>query len=204
MASHTTTSMPLEEKRKLSGKFLLEISFKIVDSTTIYQEIWQVDRIISPDQEDRSAIVTWKYDSGNREVECIEALGTPEDKITRTIYNSKGQKEKVIKPDGVQILHTYDIFGRLESYRSSDDSFHYIYKYDSRGNPVCVSDEIHRTRTLQTFDNENRLIQETLGNGLSLSYRYDAQGRPIELKLPDNTSVEYTYNGLDLENSPTC
>ncbi len=159
----------------------------------------QVDRIISPGQEDRSAIVTWKYDSGNREVECIEALGTPEQKITRTIYNSKGQKEKVIKPDGVQILHTYDIFGRLESYRSSDDSFHYIYKYDSRGNPVCVSDEIHRTRTLQTFDNENRLIQETLGNGLSLSYRYDAQGRPIELKLPDNTSVEYTYNGLDLK-----
>jgi RHS repeat-associated protein len=184
------------QRKSLFGNIIQERKFFYDLSGNLAK---QVDRILSSGKEDRYAITKWKYDSANREIECIEAFEEPEQKITRTLYNEKGQKRIIIKPDGVKIVFGYDVYGRLQNYYSTDKSFHYTYTYDARGNPICVSDEINHMSTKQEFDEENRMVKETLGNGLSVSYRYDSQNRPIQITLPDQTSIEYTYDAMDMK-----
>ena len=78
----------------------------------------------------REVVNTWEYDSQNRVICLIEAAGTPDQKITHTHYNSKGQKELIIKPDGVTLTHLYDGLGRLSELFSSDKTIHYSYTSD--------------------------------------------------------------------------
>ncbi|WP_152618872.1 RHS repeat protein, partial [Parachlamydia acanthamoebae] len=44
----------------------------------------------------------------------------------------------------------------------------------------------------------DRLIEETLGNGLQMKYVYDRQGRVHSSTLPDGSHVVYGYNAVDL------
>ncbi len=37
-------------------------------------------------------------------------------------------------------------------------------------------------------------IQETLANGLSLTYAYDTEGRKTKVTLPDQSAIEYRYD----------
>lgn len=152
-----------------------------------------VDTVITPNAPDRTVVTVTRYDSCKRLVELVQAAGAPEQKVTHIVYNTLGQKEEVVKPDGVSLLHTYDIFGRVASYSASDGSLHYVYEYDLNDHPVKVTDLVNNTTTEKIYDRHDRMIQETFGNGLKVSYNYDAQGRPTHVLFPDNTGAEYVY-----------
>ena len=127
-------------------------------------------------------------------IRCVEALGTPEQRIVRHHYNQHGEKERTDMPNGISIINEYDCFGRLSAYRSTDDSIHYHYIYDKKDNPILVKDLVHDTETKRFYDEHGRLKKETLDNGLTLSYTYDQLDRPLTVTLPDQTAIHYCYN----------
>ena len=157
-----------------------------------------VQTVLSSHAPDRQVITHWEYDSMNRLTKCVEAVHAPEQKETETMYNAYGQKERIIKADGTVIIHSYDSLGRLSTLKALDDSIIYQYEYDLNSNLTKTIDCKRNTATLKTYDIHNRLLSETLDNGLQVSYEYDRLGRPIYVTLPDQTSITYVYQGVNL------
>lgn len=144
-------------------------------------------------------VTALEYDNCNRLTCCTEAQGTPSQKVTRKHYNNLGQLEHLIKPDGTTLIYLYDVLGRLHSFTSSDKSFGYVYTYDANSNVVSVEDTYNHRQTVKSYDANNRMIAETLGNGLTISYAYDGQGRITKAILPDNSCADYTYDAAFLK-----
>ncbi|MEI8365431.1 MAG: RHS repeat-associated core domain-containing protein [Parachlamydiaceae bacterium] len=157
------------------------------------------DTIMTPGESDREVMSQLDYDTSRRLVSCYEAVGTPEQKHTQITYNQYGQKHELIKNDGTKLIHTYDALGRLQELTASDGTVHYVYTYDLNGNPLKVDDLIRNIATAKTFDSSGRMIQEMLGNGLSMNYQYDALGRTTQVNLPDQSGIGYRYQALFLE-----
>lgn len=153
------------------------------------------ETVFSPDGTSHKVTKCCLYDSCNRLVEIIEAEGTPEQKRTQVQYNAQGLKELMTQPSGVSISYKYDALGRLNTFKSSDESLHYSYCYDLNDNLLEVADHIHNSTTYSTYDTRNALITETLGNDLTLKYVYDSLGRLTSITYPDQTDCRYTYNG---------
>jgi len=159
----------------------------------------QVNTIYAPGSSTRTVVNIWSYDSAGRLTATYEAVGTPEQKQMAIGYNNMGQKAFMIKPDGMQILYSYDSLGRLSSFQSSDSSCYYTYEYDLSNNPIRITDIMQGTATLKVYDGNNRLVQEILGNGLTLRYSYDRLGRQTSIILPDNSSIAYSYGQTHLK-----
>lgn len=148
----------------------------------------------------REVINTWEYDSQNRIISLTEASGSPEQKTTHIIYNSKGQKETIIKPDQVTLTHHYDELGRLKGIISSDKTIHLAYDYDKNHHVVLAFDHIQNEKTERIYDDNERLQEERLGNGHVIKYSYDCLGRVTAITHPDDLKIDYSYGGLYLRN----
>lgn len=158
-----------------------------------------IDTVITPNASNREVVSTYEYDSLNRLISYVEAVGSPEQKLTRQTYNPYGQKESIIKPDGVYLHHEYDLLGRLSLFKSSDGSFQYRYTYDPNNNPILILDEKNHSMTERKYNENNHMIEETLGNGLSIRYSYDRMGRPLTVTFPDNSGMGYHYSACFLK-----
>lgn len=157
------------------------------------------ETIFKENNEESIVLTRIDYDSLNRVVATYEAAGTPDQQVVRSIYNSFGQKEKVIKADGVIINHTYDPLGRLKILFSSDKSIYYLYHYDANDNPIQADDLVLNRSTIRIFDSNNKLIEESLAHGFAIKYKNDLLGRPMQVVLPDQSSIHYQYHGCLLE-----
>lgn len=158
------------------------------------QLVQTTETVISLDEGGREVITQWKYNELGEVKECIEAVGTPEQKHTVHTFNSYGQKEATIKPDGTLILFIYDFKGRLENVSSSNQTLSYSYFYDKNDNPVKIVDNINQTENIRSYDHLNRIIEEKLGNNLNVKYSYDREGKVHSVTLPDQSHVVYGYN----------
>ncbi len=146
----------------------------------------------------RTIQTKFQYNALNEIIQITEAANTPEQKITRTLYNTFGQKDAVTKPDGTTLHYTYDSFGRLKTTTSSDQSISYAYQYNLLDQVLEVEDLNTHKKTERIY-NQGDLIKETLSNGLSLTFTYDKTGRAKTITYPDQTGLEYTYNAVDLK-----
>ena len=133
--------------------------------------------------------VEWSYDFEGNLLEEIEQG----EKRTLFAYE-RGLLVETLKPSGLRFLRSYDPLGRLKRLRSSDGSVDYSYSYDPAGNLIEVEDSIHKRTTKRTYDAHQRLVRETLENGLTLSFAYDLHGRPLKMTLPDGSRIRYERN----------
>lgn len=133
----------------------------------------------------------------NQETAQMEAVGTPDQKITRFEYDSYGQNNKIIKPDGVHLTSTYDEFGRLKTLTSSDQTIAYTYDYNNNHQVLKAQDQFSTTH--RYYDTSGRLSTEILGNGLKMSYGYDEGNRITKVILPDASSIDYIYDAYYLK-----
>ena len=117
-------------------------------------------------------------------------------KETRYLYDARGRLHRIIKADGAELVHEYDDFGRLKRYYGRD--FDYRYTYDRCDRLLTVEDKFTKTVIRRSYDALGCLLTETFGNGIKLTSGYDNRGRRISLKLPDTTTIEYTYDGVYL------
>jgi RHS repeat-associated protein len=158
-----------------------------------------VDDVIIDGNIQNKIELAYQYDSRDREIAIIEALGTPLEKVTIKEYNLiSGELETITKPDGEKLTHEYDFLGRLSALYSSDKSIHYIYHYDRNNNTERVEDLILNFKTKRVIDQNNLMKFEDLGIGLSLCYDYDAIGRVTKVTWPDQSSVDYFYDADNL------
>ena len=158
-----------------------------------------IDHVIAHGQEIRCIETSFAYQEMGKLTCLIQAEGLPEQQITRTAYNAYGQKEKILKGDGICLFSTYDPLGRLETYSSSDHSIHYRYQYNARHQIVHIEDSIQNTHSYFHYDARGRLITETLSTGLSMNYIYDLLDRVTNLTLPDSSQVLYKYDALNIK-----
>lgn len=142
----------------------------------------------------RSYVNCWQYGPEKRLVSITEAAGSSHKSRTQYDYDQYGQLRQLIKPDGVAVLYSYDTQGRVSTFSATDNSFSYAYTYDSNNLLIETSDELNGAVTRCSYDENKRLIHETLGNGLAISYTYDQLGQRTQLYLPDSSSIQYEYN----------
>lgn len=142
---------------------------------------------------------TWQYDCMNQVVRCVEAEGSLEQKATSYVFNLFGQLQSIQKPSGVVIHHEYTSDGLLKEFSSSDQSIHYVFTYDSNRNLVESYDTLNKCFTKRIYDAYNQVVEEQLGNDLTLQFTYDATGRVKKLTLPDSSTVAYHYQSVLLK-----
>lgn len=138
----------------------------------------------------------WKYGPESHLEAIIEGWGTADQRCTVYQYDGYGRLETFCKPDGIQVFHDYDAMGRLTKMSASDGSVHDEYQYDLRGNIVEVRDRFGNITT-RVYEGE-QLVCEQLQNGLTLQYSYDLAGRRTVVVLPDDSEIQYRYEGAFL------
>lgn len=102
----------------------------------------RIESVIVEDKVVRIITTHFEYDSMGREVAVIEAYGEPEQKISRKSYTILGDVQAIIKPNGTELIHTYDSLGRLHRLTSSDKAIDYVYTYDRNHNILQVKDGV--------------------------------------------------------------
>lgn len=154
-----------------------------------------LETVFLPDQTTRQIINRFEYDSAGRLVATIQASGTADEKRTSLEFNTLGQKSSSTKPSGESILYQYDSMGRLNEYFSSDGSIHYRYTYNICSNPILIENLVDHNATSRTYDSLQRIIEEKLANSLTCQMTYTPEGHLKSLKLPDASSIHYSYEG---------
>ena len=160
--------------------------------------LFTIESVICNEVETKNITTKWAYNEQNLPISIIEAADTEEQKVTNYCYNAFGEKLKIIKPDETVIEHTYDLFGRLKTFSSNDNTFCYTYEYDASGNLIKSIDTILNETTYRDYDTSGNMIKEILGTGYEICYSYDYIGRPLQVILPDNSSISYAYDALRL------
>lgn len=158
-----------------------------------------IDHVIVHGQETRSIQTSFAYQEMGQLTCLTQAERLPEQQITHTKYNAYGQKEKVIKSDGVTLSFTYDPLGRLKTHTSSDYSIDTIYQYNLRHQVLQVEDRTRQVFSDFQYDERGRLLNETLSTDISIAYAYDLLDRVIALTLPDASQIAYSYDALNLK-----
>lgn len=158
--------------------------------------VQEMDFVILNEEENRAIVTQWKYNGANKLISQIEAVDTPQQKITHYTYNGFGQKESQIKPDGTTLHYTYNARGLLDSLSSSDGSISYRYRYNKKDRPVQIFDSNGCTE--RSYDALGNMTNETLANGMKFSYTYDSLNRPKRLLIPDGSAIEYRYDAFYL------
>ena len=153
-----------------------------------------IDAVIAGGSTIRNVVTVWQYNSMNQLIRLIEAVDTPEQKETIVRYNVYGQKDTIVRPDGILVHHEYDGKGRLQVFRASDNSFAYSYEYDRIDKILKVIDLNRNTSTIRCYDDFGRLITEALDTQVKVKYSYDRSGRVTNFILPDGSGIEYVYD----------
>ncbi len=109
-----------------------------------------------------------------------------------------GRLETVTKPNGVTLLHGYDALGRLVSLKSSDGTIDTFYGYNLLHQPVHVEDRVNGCILKREYDPMGRVLSEDFGSSIMLKNEYDLNGRRTRLVLPDQSQIDYTYQGMHL------
>ncbi len=150
--------------------------------------------------EDLLHVVTtlWEYGQLNRLLTLTEAAGSNDQKITRYTYTIKGQLHTTTKPDGTVLENRYDPLGRLIEQSASDRTISYAFQYNKLGQMVACENRLSGKATLRELDPSGRVIKETLETGFSFENVYDARGRRTALRLPDQSTIAYSYDALYL------
>lgn len=140
--------------------------------------------------------VSRAYDSEGNLTELRE--GAPA-RVTRMTYTFDQQLQTVEKMSGVKLFYFYDVNRRMSEVSSSDHSVHYQYAYDLKGRLIQVVHPQTKRIESYSYDDDDNMIEEKLANGLTIQNTYDAMGRRSRLTLPDQSLINYHYDGVFLK-----
>jgi len=126
----------------------------------------------------------------------VIVLREPLEKVTTNSYTPLGNLERKTKPDGIELLYTYEK-GRLANLTSSDEKIAYYYTYNARGELIQVEDKVTGHLSNRTYSIHGDLEKENLPTGQTITYRYDGLGRLTSYSLPDGGKVILTYNAIN-------
>lgn len=195
---------PIKETDHANGKLFKKEYFdgdkKVLHTHYIYDAagnlIKQTAQVMIEGQPVRKYWIEWVYDCRDR-VQSETEL--PQGKTTCFEYDTVGRLFRKTKPDGIVIEYRYDALGRLEKLSASDQSVNYAYQYDLHDNPVLIYDLVNQTVQKRQYDLLDRLMEEEISPGVTISYDYDCQDRLIKMRLPDHSYIDYSYDAYHLK-----
>ncbi len=135
--------------------------------------------------------IAYTYDSLGRKTRLDDSdLG-----VWHYSYDSAGNIISQSDNKGNTITMQYDKLGRLITKTSSGGAINYYYDIDKKGTLTRV--ETPSVTIKYTYDNKLRTIKEERiidGITFTTAFTYDSADRLVSKKLPDRTTVAYTYN----------
>ncbi len=134
--------------------------------------------------------VTYRYDCMNRLIEEVESGK----KTTYYKYDCKGRLVQKTLSNGVEIFTEYNGLDQMTEVKSSDGTIHYEYFYDGR-DLIKVTDHILNATLKRAYTKFGEVAEETNFSGFKTFWNYDRLGRVKQMILPDNSLVEYEYDG---------
>lgn len=134
----------------------------------------------------------WTYDAYGRVLSTSEGNGTPL-KTTRYVYQDQERTCMKIKPDGTILTYCYNQDWLLASLNASDDSVNYLYRYDEKKRLIEVQDLVHDRKQTRRYGNSNEIVEEAIGNGVTMTHEYDGLGNRVRTLLPDQSQILYLY-----------
>lgn len=187
------------EKMEMLSPMGTLISKKVCRYDGVGQLTLQRDFVIKNGSIQGEIETRWKYHAGGQVAEKTEFANTPTPRTTLYSYNAERRLQSVRKPDGVELHYHYTPNGDLNRLTSSDSTIDLEYLHDEGGRPVQVIDHATSQNVFRDYDEEGRLISESLGSGLKLTSSYDQKGRRISLSLPDGSGALYEYDNDQLK-----
>jgi len=192
----------VEEKEECSGKVIRKVQYE-------YDEAGNRKTIIRHIA-GREAKEMSRYDSLNRLVEKIDALGTKETIEYEDHFvnecNQKVLRKTTTDALGLQTIETFDTYNRLANVEKKKDKILFLEErfHDQRGllksqtNTVFSFDGIflRKVDTEWDYDNRGRLIALKEAEGKVTHYTYTPRGELKEKIKPDGTILRYKYNNL--------
>ena len=151
---------------------------------------------------------TFNYDaSGNLLSKTITDTALNKSRTWSWTYNSLGQ---VLTADGprtdVNDVTTYQYYdsasttagsvhavGDLASITNAAGLVTQITNYDGNGRPLTVIDPNNVVTTL-TYSPRGWLTSRTVNGAQTTTYGYDGVGQLVQITLPDNSALQYTYD----------
>jgi RHS repeat-associated protein len=120
--------------------------------------------------------------------------------VINFIYDAADRMTQVTYPNGRFLHFTYDSAGR-RAQMVDQSGFATSYAYDSLGRLAQVTDAAGHTNVTYSYDNVGRLARKTIGNGVTTTYGYAANG--LLQSLVNQTAgggvvsrFDYTYDSL--------
>lgn len=144
----------------------------------------------------------WIYGPMNQLKEAHEGLGSELQK-TEYSYSSTGNIAST-NYGNEHHLHSYDEFGNLTQIQKQVDKNNLetilSFDHDRMGNIIAAHSQ-ERISTFRKYTAQNKLaidITKDEYGQYRMSYEYDRLGRIKKVLLPDESSIEYIYNGIFL------
>jgi RHS repeat-associated protein len=106
-------------------------------------------------------------------------------------YDSAGNLQRQVRPDGSVIDYEYDSLNRLTRIAYPDGSS-VAYGYDEVGNRTEMTDSWGTT--YYTYDDDNRLTGAYFPGLNPVQYQYDDVGNLVRMVYPDLQAVSYGYD----------
>lgn len=144
---------------------------------------------------------TFGYDANNRQVSVADALGN----LTQYGYNTAGDRISMTDANGVVTRYEYNNMGWLtavvENYLptapvNSQTNVRTEYTYDLNGNRLMVKDGSGHISNF-TYDELNRLVQESDPLGNTWTYYYDAVGNQTSMVDANGATTQFTYDNAN-------
>lgn len=144
-------------------------------------------------------IFRWKYDPVGNLLEETRAFGSAIQQTTQYCYFPGNLLSSTLKPDGNEILCEYDNGSRLKHVHDTYKTISYNYTYDALDRINEVEDNFTPLKLKRSYNVDDKIIEETFCNDLKIQLAYDPLNHLRKVVYPDQTSIEYIYNGSHLE-----
>lgn len=149
--------------------------------------------------QNKEIITSWEYDCNSRVITQIEALGSPDQKVTRFTYTLEGHEKTIELPDGTILAYDYDEREQLVELKSSDGTIGYHFVYDKMGRVIEEEDLISKIKSFRKYNARGDLLEEILASGVKIQKSYDSFGRKLSMTLPEGSEVHYSYDSYHLK-----
>ena len=145
--------------------------------------------------------VTFLYDDLGRQTSITDPLGN----ISQYGYDANGNRTSMIDPLGIVTFFEYDAIGRLsavvENYQpvvnpTAEINVRTEYSYDANGNRLTITDGKNHVSSF-SYDDLNRLLQETDPMGNTWQHAYDAVGNRLSLIDANGATTTYSYDSTN-------
>lgn len=172
---------------------LQKMYYDEVGNLVLLREALQAD-----DPQTKWAATRFAYTYNGKQTEIVEDAESSSPRKTRYFYE-KGELVRKQTPLG-SVYFAYNALGRLVQQKAASQkgvpAIETAYKYDRKGRVIEAKE--NKQITTRTYDGLGNLIYEKQSSGLTIAYTYDRQGRRTKMQLPDETGIEYSYQGPQL------